>query len=63
MSVRKCVNCVMDTTDQKIEFDEHGVCDHCKTFYEKVLPTWQFGNHSVEQLENLTKKIKKAGKN
>ena len=63
MSVRMCVNCVMDTTDQKIEFDEHGVCDHCKTFYEKVLPTWQFGNHSVEQLENLTKKIKKAGKN
>ena len=63
MSVRMCVNCVMDTTDQKIEFDEHGVCDHCKTFYEKVLPTWRFGNHSVEQLENLTKKIKKAGKN
>ena len=29
-----CTNCVMDTTDQKITFDENGICDHCNTFYD-----------------------------
>ena len=24
-----CTNCVMDTTDAKIEFDQNGVCDFC----------------------------------
>ena len=27
-----CTNCVMDTTDSKITFDEKGVCDHCHNF-------------------------------
>ena len=32
-----CSNCVMDTSDSKISFDENGVCDHCQTFFEKNL--------------------------
>jgi len=31
-----CTNCVMDTTDSKINFDENGVCDHCNTFYKEI---------------------------
>ena len=27
-----CKNCVMDTTDSKITFDDKGICDHCNTF-------------------------------
>ena len=30
-----CKRCVMDTTDPWIEFDANGICNHCKTYYEK----------------------------
>ena len=32
-----CTNCVMDTTDSKITFDEKGVCDHCNTFHDSKI--------------------------
>ena len=31
-----CTNCVMDTTDSKIVFDEKGVCDFCNDYYENI---------------------------
>lgn len=37
---RICNNCVMDTTDQVITFDERGWCDHCTGFYSTTLPNW-----------------------
>lgn len=30
---QQCVNCIMDTTDPLISFDDKGVCNHCR-FYE-----------------------------
>lgn len=30
---QQCVNCIMDTTDPLISFDDNGVCNHCR-FYE-----------------------------
>ena len=33
-----CTNCVMDTTDSNITFDDKGVCDHCNTFYKDIKP-------------------------
>ncbi|MEA2015209.1 MAG: N-acetyl sugar amidotransferase, partial [Actinomycetota bacterium] len=30
-----CKRCVMDTTDPDIVFDEHGICNHCKAYFEK----------------------------
>jgi len=56
-----CSNCVMDTTDSKINFDEKGVCDHCKTFYGKILPKWHTDERGRENLEKITEIIKKAG--
>ena len=38
-----CTNCVMDTTDSKIEFDEKGICDFCNDYYENILPSWKQG--------------------
>ena len=29
---RICTKCIMDTTDKEIEFDENGVCNHCKRY-------------------------------
>jgi len=57
-----CSNCVMDTSDSKITFDEQGVCDHCKTFYQKILPSWETGDRGRKTLEGVVDRIKNAGK-
>ena len=57
-----CSNCVMDTTDIRISFDERGVCDHCQTFYDKTLPNWPSGPEAQHQLEKMSEKIRKEGK-
>lgn len=57
-----CTNCVMDTTDTKITFDSTGVCDHCRTFYEKTLPNWHTDERGRQQLEKMVAEIKRAAK-
>jgi N-acetyl sugar amidotransferase len=57
-----CTNCVMDTSDSNIRFDENGVCDHCITFYRDILPHWHTDERGEVNLEVLVRKIKKAGK-
>lgn len=57
-----CSNCVMDTTDSKIIFDENGVCDHCNTFYTDILPKWHTDERGHNELEGIISKIKKEGK-
>lgn len=56
-----CGNCVMDTTDSMIKFDENGICDHCNTFYKKIKPKWHTNGEGLKELQSLTDKIKKAG--
>lgn len=31
--MKRCINCIMDETDPNITFDEKGICNHCKNFY------------------------------
>lgn len=57
-----CTNCVMDTSDSAITFDEHGVCDHCRTYYDKTLPSWHTDERGTEELQAIVEKIKKEGK-
>jgi N-acetyl sugar amidotransferase len=52
----------MDTTDSKIIFDEKGVCDHCKTYYNDILPKWDTGEKGEKALWQLVNKIKQQGK-
>lgn len=35
-----CQNCIMDTSDSNISFDERGWCDYCNNFYDNILPNW-----------------------
>jgi len=56
-----CVNCVMDTSDSKIIFDEKGVCDHCNDFHENVLPNWHTDEKGRKDLEAYVAKIKQDG--
>lgn len=58
-----CSNCVMDTTDSSITFDEQGICDHCRNFYKNILPSWNYGIGKITELEKIADKIKKENKN
>ncbi len=54
-----CTNCVMDTTDSVIQFDEKGVCDHCNNYYNNILPNWHPDETGKNQLDAIVSKIKK----
>src|SRR5690606_12219793 len=60
-SYQICTNCVMDTSDSKIVFDQKGVCDHCNDFYSNVLPNWHTDSKGRQELEQAIAKIKKEG--
>ena len=57
-----CSNCVMDTTDSRITFDDKGVCDHCRTFFEKVKPNWHTDERGERELRAMVEEIKSSGK-
>ncbi|KAF7788281.1 hypothetical protein PRUB_a2905 [Pseudoalteromonas rubra] len=56
-----CTNCVMDTTDSKITFDENGVCDHCNTFYTDIKPNWHTDEKGWAEISKIAEDIKKEG--
>jgi N-acetyl sugar amidotransferase len=56
-----CTNCVMDTTDSKITFDNKGVCDHCNTYYHDILPNWHTDERGHLALQEMIAAIKKEG--
>lgn len=57
-----CKRCVMDTTDSGIQFDENGICDHCRDFEEIVNPKWVNGKDNGESLKRVLNEIRKHGK-
>lgn len=61
MEYQICTNCVMDTSDSKITFDEKDVCDHCNDFYTNTLPNWHTGERGRKELQGIVVKIKKEG--
>lgn len=61
--MRICRNCVMDTTDSQISFDDKGYCDHCRTFSEKILPNWPEGEEASLRLNEMAEKIKVSSQN
>lgn len=58
-----CTNCVMDTSDSKITFDEKGICDHCNTFYKDIKPKWHTDEKGWKEITSIADKIKDEGKN
>lgn len=58
---RICSNCVMDTSDSAITFDDAGVCDHCNGFKNDVLPNWHPNETGKQQVAKMVADIKKAG--
>lgn len=62
MEMTVCTNCVMDTTDPKIVFDEKGMCDHCHTYYDHTLPNWHTDERGQKKLDEMVDRIRKEGK-
>jgi N-acetyl sugar amidotransferase len=52
----------MDSTDSVITFNGNGVCDHCDTFYNKVLPNWHTDERGQVELEKILCQIRKDGR-
>ncbi len=59
---RICTNCVMDTSDPKITFDDAGICDHCNRVFRDILPHWHSDERGSRALQSLVEKIRAAGR-
>jgi N-acetyl sugar amidotransferase len=57
-----CTNCIMDTSDPEIVFDENSICNHCRQYVEKQRQIATSPWHKKAQLEQLVADIKAAGK-
>ena len=56
---RICRKCVMDTTDPEINFDEDGICNHCREFDEVTSKRWFPNIQGEKRLEAIYEKMKK----
>ena len=56
-----CSNCIMDTSDPHITFDEKGECDYCQNFKSTILSEWKYGADRIDELMLVAEKIKKEG--
>ena len=56
-----CTNCIMDTTDSSITFDEKGVCEYCQNYHNTILPNWHTDERGESHIMKVIEKIKKDG--
>lgn len=56
-----CQCCVMDTSDEYIEFDGNGVCNRCNEYKQRILPEWNHGIGHEAELQELISAVKKSG--
>lgn len=62
MKYQVCSNCIMDTSDPNITFDERGWCDYCRNYYENILPNWHPDERGLQEIMPTIEKIKREGK-
>ncbi|MFM2360392.1 MAG: hypothetical protein RLY16_2385 [Bacteroidota bacterium] len=58
---QECVRCVMDTTDPDIEFDDAGLCNHCREYNAYLTLTADTNQTSSQKLKSLAEQIKQDG--
>lgn len=56
-----CTNCVLDTQDPNIKFDEYGVCDQCIDYKHNIEPKLDWNKKKIE-FDAMIKKIKEDGR-
>ena len=57
-----CTNCIMDTTDSNITFDDRGWCDYCNNFHQHILPNWHPDDIGARELKHEVEAIKRHGR-
>jgi len=57
-----CSNCIMDTSDPSIKFNELGQCDYCTNFTLNIAPSWRAGKAGEDALLKMAAEIKRDGK-
>lgn len=61
-SYKICSQCVMDTSDPNIVFDEVGRCHYCNNFKNVIKPSWERDRRDSNKLDEMASKIKADGK-
>ena len=56
-----CKNCIMDTSDVEIIFDNQGVCNHCHRYYEELPKRVFTGVVAEKKLADIVKRIQLKG--
>lgn len=56
-----CSNCVMDTSDANIVFDERGWCDYCNNYHRSILPSWHIDERGEREILAQVERIKRDG--
>ena len=54
-----CAQCVMDTSDAQISFDENNICEYCNNFEKNIKPNWHTNHIGEDALSKLANTIKK----
>lgn len=62
MEYRICSQCVMDTSDPDISFDEKGICNHCQKYKESFADRVFDEETAKVKLAQLVEQIKATGK-
>lgn len=58
-----CARCVMDTSASDIVFDEHGICNYCTGFNERIRePSFDNPGLKKETMGRLIEEIKRSGR-
>lgn len=55
---QRCVKCVMDTSDSEITFDDDGICNHCKSYKDRLNSRLYNQEERDEKLSSLVNEIK-----
>jgi N-acetyl sugar amidotransferase len=57
-----CTNCVMDTSDSTLRFDERGWCQYCCNYHKNILPNWHPDERGLAKIAPVIDRIKKQGR-
>ena len=60
---RICTRCVMDTTDPDIQFDENGICNHCRQYDNLMKKNVFTAAETGQELKKIIAQIKQEGAN
>jgi N-acetyl sugar amidotransferase len=58
---RRCTRCIMDTTDSEIQFDESGVCNHCRAYFTRAAHELVAPAEREAALSWLVERIRREG--